>query len=63
MVEKRETSVGGQVMLALLILFAAWVVLKWVVKVVTFVATIVVVLGLLFIAAWLFFGHQNRAPK
>ena len=63
MAEKSGTSVGGQVIVALLILLAAWVVLKWVVKAVGFVLNIVVVMGLIFIAVWLFLGRQNRSTS
>ena len=63
MAEKSETSVGAQVVIALVVLFVAWVVLKWVVKAVAAVLTTVVVIGLLFIAAWLFLGRQNRSSS
>lgn len=63
MVEKSETSVGAQVVIALVVLFVAWSLLKWVVKAVAAVLTTVVVLGLLFIAAWLFLGYQSRSSE
>ncbi len=63
MAEKSGTSVGTQVVVSLVVLFAAWVVLKWVVKAVAFVLTTVIVMGLIFIAAWLFLGRQDRSES
>ena len=63
MADKSETSEGSRVVFALLVVLAAWIVLKWVVKVVAAVATTIVVLGLLVFAAWLFLGRQNRSSK
>jgi FtsH-binding integral membrane protein len=63
MADKSETSVGSRVVVALLIVLAAWIVLKWVLRVVAAVATTIVVLGLLVFAAWLFLGRQNRSSK
>ncbi len=63
MAEKSETGVGTQIVVALVLLFAAWVVLKWVVRAVAFVVNTVIVLGLLAVAAWLFLGRQNRSSQ
>jgi hypothetical protein len=59
MAEKSETSLGTQVILALIVLFIAWVVLKWVIRVVLAVATTVVVAVALLFAAWIFFGKRS----
>ncbi len=63
MAEKSESGTGTQIIVALVVLVIAWVVLKWVIKVVAAVATTVVVLGLVFFVAWLFLGRQNRTSK
>ncbi len=40
-------------------MFIAWVVLKWVVRVVVSVATTVVVIGAVLFAAWVFVGRKD----
>ncbi|NNL48308.1 MAG: hypothetical protein HKO76_08075 [Acidimicrobiia bacterium] len=54
MAQKSETGVGTQLILAILILFIAWVVLKWVIRVVVGVATTVVVVGAILFGLWMF---------
>ena len=54
MSQKSETGVGTQLILAILILFIAWVVLKWVIRVVVGVATTVVVVGAILFGLWMF---------
>ncbi|NNE61177.1 MAG: hypothetical protein HKN35_09800 [Woeseia sp.] len=54
MAQKSETGVGTQLILAILILFIAWVVLKWVIRVVVGVATTVVVVGAILFGLWIF---------
>jgi hypothetical protein len=51
---KSETGVGTQLILAIVILFIAWVVLKWVIRVVVGVATTVVVVGAILFGLWIF---------
>lgn len=57
--EQKDTSLGTQVVLALIILFIAWVVLKWVIRVVVGVATTVIVVGAALFAAWIFLGRRS----
>lgn len=59
MAEKNETSLGTQVILAVIILFIAWVVLKWVIRVVVSVASTVIVLAAILFAAWIFIGRRS----
>ena len=54
MARKTETGVGTQLILAILILFIAWVVLKWVIRVVVGVAATVVVVGAILFGIWIF---------
>lgn len=54
MADKSEKSLGTQLILAVLILFIAWVVLKWVIRVVVGVATTVVVVGAILFGLWIF---------
>jgi Flp pilus assembly protein TadB len=54
MARKSETGTGTQLILAILILFIAWVVLKWVIRVVVGVATTVVVVGAILFGLWIF---------
>ena len=54
MAHKTETGVGTQLILAILILFIAWVVLKWVIRVVVGVAATVVVMGAILFGIWIF---------
>ena len=54
MAQKSETGVGTQLILAILILFIAWAVLKWVIRVVVGVATTVVVVGAILFGLWIF---------
>ena len=54
MANKSETGVGTQLILAIIILFIAWVVLKWVIRVVVGVATTVVVVGAILFGLWIF---------
>ena len=54
MAQKSETGVGTQLILAILILFIAWVVLKWVIRVVVWVAATVVVVGAILFGLWMF---------
>ncbi len=56
---KSETGIGTQIILAILILFIAWVVLKWVIRVVVSVAMTVIVLGAILFAAWIFIGRRS----
>ena len=60
MASKSETSRGSQIILALLVLFATWIVLKWVIRVVLSVATTVVVIGAIIFAVWFFLGRDGR---
>ena len=60
MASKSETSRGSQIILALLVLFATWIVLKWVIRVVLSVATTVVVIGAVIFAVWFFLGRDSR---
>jgi len=50
---------GTQVILAILILFIAWVVLKWVIRVVVGVATTVVVVGAILFGLWIFANRSG----
>ena len=61
MANKSETSVGSQLVLALVVLFATWIVLKWVIRVVVGVATTVIVIGAILFAAWIFLGRKQSA--
>ncbi len=61
MANKNETSLGAQVILAIVVLVVAWVVLKWVIKVVLAVATTVVVIGAILFAAWILIGRKSPA--
>jgi hypothetical protein len=54
MAHKSETGLGTQLILAIVILFIAWVVLKWVIRVVVGVATTVVVVGAILFGLWIF---------
>ena len=60
MAQKSETSLGTQVVLAVLILAIAWVVLKWVIRVVVGVATTIVVVGGILFVAWMFLTRSER---
>ena len=60
MAQKSETSLGTQIVLALLILFITWVVLKWVIRVVIGVATTVIVVGAILFGLWLFATRTGR---
>ncbi len=60
MARRSETSRGSQIILALLVLFATWIVLKWVIRVVLSVATTVVVIGAIIFAVWFFLGRDGR---
>ena len=60
MAQRSETSLGGQIVLALIILFIAWVVLRWVIRVVIGVATTVVVVGAILFGLWLFANRTGR---
>ena len=42
-------------------LFAAWIVLKWVIRVVFSVATTVVVVGAIVFAVWIFMGRDRSS--
>jgi len=59
MANKSETGMGTQVILAILILFIAWVVLKWVIRVVVGVATTVVVVGAILFGLWIFANRSG----
>lgn len=52
--QKSETSLGLQIVVAVIVLFVAWVVLKWVIRVVIGVATTVVVVGAILFGLWMF---------
>jgi len=54
MANKSETGLGTQIILAIVVLFIAWVVLKWVIRVVVGVATTVVVVGAILFGLWIF---------
>ena len=54
MARKTEIGVGTQLILAILILFIAWVVLKWVIRVVVGVAATVIVVGAILFGIWIF---------
>jgi hypothetical protein len=54
MANKSETGLGTQIILAFVVLFIAWVVLKWVIRVVVGVATTVVVVGAILFGLWIF---------
>ena len=54
MARNTETGVGTQLILAILILFIAWVVLKWVIRVVVGVAATVIVVGAILFGIWIF---------
>jgi hypothetical protein len=60
MAQKSEASLGTQIVLAVLILFVAWVVLRWVIRVVIGVATTVVVVGAILFGLWLFANRTGR---
>lgn len=60
MAQKSETSLGSQIVLALIILFIAWVVLRWVIRVVIGVATTVVVVGAILFGLWVFANRTGR---
>ena len=60
MAQKSETSLGSQIVLALVILFIAWVVLRWVIRVVIGVATTLVVVGAILFGLWLFATRTGR---
>ena len=60
MTNKSETGLGTQLLLAVLVLFAAWIVLKWVIRVVFSVATTVVVIGAIIFGVWILMG-RNRS--
>jgi len=59
MANESKTSLGTQLVLAVVVLFAAWIVLKWVIKVVFSVATTVVVVGAIIFAVWMFLGREK----
>ena len=60
MAQKSETSLGSQIVLALIILFLAWVLLRWVIRAVVGVATTVVVIGAILWGLWLFATRTGR---
>ena len=59
MANREETSLGTQVVLAIVILFIAWVVLRWVIRVVVGVATTLVVIGGVVALLWFFLRSQQ----
>lgn len=61
MTNKSDTNLGTQLLLAVVILFAAWIVLKWVIRVVFSVATTVVVIGAIVFAVWIFMGRDRSS--
>ena len=61
MARRSDTSVGSQLLVALLVLFAAWIVLKWVIRVVVSVTTTILVIGAILFAAWIFLGRRDAA--
>ena len=60
MEQKSDTSLGTQIVLAVVILFITWVVLKWVIRVVIGVATTVVVVGAILFGLWAFATRTGR---
>lgn len=60
MEQKSDTSLGTQIVLAVLILAITWVVLKWVIRVVISVATTVVVVGAILFGLWAFATRTGR---
>lgn len=61
MASKSDTSLGTQVLIAVLVLLAAWIVLKWVIRVVVSVATTVVVVGAIVFAVWILVDRDRSA--
>ncbi len=61
MTNDSKSSLGTQFLLAVLVLFAAWIVLKWVIRVVFSVATTVVVVGAIVFAVWIFLGRDRSS--
>lgn len=59
MANKSETGVGTQLILAILILFVAWVVLKWVIGAVISVVVTVVVIGAILFALSILLGNKR----
>lgn len=59
MANESKTGLGTQLVLAVVVLFAAWILLKWVIKVVFSVATTVVVVGAIIFAVWIFLGRDS----
>jgi len=59
MANKSETGLGTQLILAILILFVAWVILKWVIRVVVGVATTILVVGAILFGLWIFMGRPR----
>ena len=60
MAHKSETGLGTQLILAILILFIAWVVLKWVIRVVVGVAATVIVVGAILFGLWIFVSRTGQ---
>ena len=61
MADQQETGLGTQVIVAVVVLFVAWVVLKWVIRVVVAVATTVVIIGAILFGAWILMGRRARS--
>ena len=59
MANKSETGVGTQLILAILILFVAWVVLKWVIGAVISVVVTVVVIGAILFVLSILLGNKR----
>lgn len=59
MANKSETGVGTQLIMAILILFVAWVVLKWVIGAVISVVMTVIVIGAILFVASIFLGNKG----
>lgn len=61
MANKEEAGLGTQIVVAVVILVIAWIVLRWVVRVVVGVATSLVVLGAIVAVAWFVLrGQQDK---
>ena len=61
MADQQETGLGTQVIVAVVVLFVAWVVLKWVIRVVVAVATTVVIIGAILFGFWILMGRRARS--
>lgn len=59
MAGKDETSIGSQILLAVIILVLAWILLKFILGVVVRVATTLVVLGAIVALIWFFLRNQQ----